>query len=472
MALSFTGIGSGLQVNDIVDALVSSERAPYESRITQQQAEHTTDISAVGALKSSLEELNTSLEALGNADNFQQRSISGSDDFISLTSEKEAQPNNFSIQVNSLAENHKLASIAIDADIPVGEGKLTISSGSNEFDINVSDSATLAEVRDAINDSNDNDSINATIITDSTGQHLILSSKETGEENAIKIVVDDVGDTNNTDSSGLSRLAYDSDPASVTYAENLDEIIKAKDASITIDGTLVASSSTNEFIDVIDGVSISVKKVHDVNDDLSKATITENNSNVSSGLKSFIEKFNSFIDLADQLGSSNENGIGALAGDSLLRGVVNQVKSLLTSEYDTGSDNTGFLSNYGVRIERSGKLSLDTDALKEAIENDSDAVQMFFTGDDDNGFVSKFDSVIQSYTASDGVIEARIDGREAQIDKLSTDYESFSLRMDDYEQRLLNQYNAMDLLVANLNNTGSYLTQQLASLPGVVKSSS
>ena len=44
--------------------------------------------------------------------------------------------------------------------------------------------------------------------------------------------------------------------------------------------------------------------------------------------------------------------------------------------------------------------------------------------------------------------------------------------MDDYEQRLLSQYNAMDLLVANLNSTGSYLTQQLASLPGVVKQSS
>lgn len=471
MAISFTGLGSGLQVNDIVDALVSAERTPYEARVTEQQAAHTTDISAVGALKSALEDLNSSLESLGDADNFQQRTITGRDDFISLSSEKEAQPNNFSIQVNSLAENHKLASTGIDADTPVGEGKLTISSGSNEFDINVSDTATLAEIRDAINDSDENDSVNATIITDSAGQHLVLSSKETGEENALKIVVDDIGDSNDTDASGLSRLAFDSDPASATYAENLDEIIKAADASITIDGTLVASSSSNEFADVIDGVTISVKKVHDVDDDISKAVITENNDNVSTGLTTFVEKFNAFIDLADQLGSSSDAGIGVLAGDSLLRGAVNQVKSLLTSEYDTGNDSTDFLSNYGVRIERSGKLSLDSDVLKEALESDADAVQMFFTGDDENGFVSKFDEVIQSYTSSDGVIEARIDGREAQIDKLATDYESFSLRMDAYEQRLLSQYNAMDLLVANLNNTGTYLTQQLANLPGVVSSS-
>ncbi|GAB0109619.1 flagellar filament capping protein FliD [Pseudoalteromonas distincta] len=473
MAISFTGIGSGLQVNEIVDALVNAERTPYQSRVTSQQASHTTDISAVGALKSSLEELNLSLESLGTTDNYQQRTISGSDDFISLSSDKAAQENNFSIKVNSLASNHKLISSAMAGDAAVGEGKLTISSGSNNFDIEVSDTATLSNIRDSINDSSDNDSVTATIITDSAGQHLVLSSKETGLENAIKIVVDDK-DTNNTDTSGLSSLAYDPDTLSTTYAENLTETTKAADASITIDGTLVATSSTNEFADVIEGVTITAKKIHDIDDDLSNAKITENNNNVSAGLNSFIDKFNSFIDLSNQLGSSSaEDGVGALAGDSLLRGAVNQVRSLLTSEFSVGDNGeTNFLANLGVRTERTGKLSLDSDALKAAIEKNPDAVQTFFTGKDDDGFVAQFDSIIQAYTASDGIIETRIDGREAQIDKLTKDAESFNLRMDDYEQRLLSQYNAMDLLVANLNSTGSYLTQQLASLPGVVKQSS
>ncbi|MBH0020588.1 flagellar filament capping protein FliD [Pseudoalteromonas sp. SWXJ133] len=474
MAISFTGIGSGLQVSEIVDALVNAEKAPYQARITRQQATHTTDISAVGALKSSLEELNTSLESLGDVDNFQKRTISGSDDFVSLSSEKNAQTNNYSIKVNNLAENHKLVSEAIGADAAVGEGKLTISSGSNNFNIDVSDTATLADIRDAINDSNDNDSVNATIITDNSGQHLVLSSKETGEANAIKIVVDDVSDANNTDNAGLSRLAFDSDPASPTYAKNLNETIKATDASITIDGTLVATSSTNEFAGVIDGVTITAKKTHGVSDDLSKAKITENNNNIAAGLKSFVEKFNAFIDLSAQLGSSSaENGVGALAGDSLLRGSVNQVRALLTSEFSTGNGNTDFLSNYGIRTERSGKLSIDDDVLKKAVEDDPAAIMTFFVGEnEDDGFVAKLDTVIKGYTASGGIIETRIDGREAQIDKLGEDAEDFTLRMAAYESRLLSQYNAMDLLVANMNATGSYLTQQLANLPGVVKQSS
>ena len=247
MAISFTGIGSGLQVNEIVSALVNAEKSPYQARVTKQQANFTTDISAVGTLKASLEELNGSLESLSSVDEYQKRTISGSDEFVSFSSEKDAQTNNYSIKVNSLAENHKLTSNAIAGDEAVGEGKLSISSGANSFGINVSDTATLADIRDAINDSTDNDSVNATIITDDTGQRLVLSSKETGAENAIKIVVDDTGDGGNTDLSGLSRLAYDSDTTSTTYAENLNEVTAATDASITIDGTLVATSSTNEF---------------------------------------------------------------------------------------------------------------------------------------------------------------------------------------------------------------------------------
>ena len=92
MAISFTGLGSGLAVSDIVDALVNAEQAPAESRLNTTESKLTTDISAVGALKSALEKVQTSMEALGDSDNYQQRTASGNDDFISISSDKDAQP--------------------------------------------------------------------------------------------------------------------------------------------------------------------------------------------------------------------------------------------------------------------------------------------------------------------------------------------------------------------------------------------
>ena len=76
------------------------------------------------------------------------------------------------------------------------------------------------------------------------------------------------------------------------------------------------------------------------------------------------------------------------------------------------------------------------------------------------------------YTKSGGLIEGRIDSKNDQLSKLDDERLAFSRRIDSLEARLFSQYNAMDLLVSNLNSTSSYLQQQLDNMPGVVRDSS
>ncbi len=575
--ISFTGIGSGLQVSEIVEAIVNAEKVPYESRIAKQQGAFTTDISAVGALKSALEALTASFDGLSDIDQYQQRTANGRDDFIGLSSDKDAEIGNYSVNVDALASAHKIMSDAIDSEEAVGEGTLSIESGSNSFDVSVSATTTLTEIRDAINDSADNDSVSATIITDASGQHLVLNSKETGLENAIKMTVDDVSDGDDTDSAGLSRLAYSStntltsvgiataDPVgggtltlsssgdsfdiavaatdtlseirdainassdndsvvasivndggndylvfnstktgvanaitvdvvdddlndtdalglsrlatgnltATANVENMSETGTAADAQITIDGTITATSSTNEFIGVIDGIDITAKKVQGVDDDISQISIAEDNSNVASGINTFIESFNALVELSEQLGQSSEDGVGVLAGDSMLRGVMSKIRSQFNEPFDSGDGNTLSLSLLGVRTELTGKLSFEQDTLDDLLEADPDAVQTFFLGDEgDNGFVNEMNTLVGFYTDSDGIIQQRIDGKNTQIDKLSNDLEAHQLKMEALETRLLAQYNAMDLMVSQMNSTSSFLLAQLDNMPGVVKQSS
>ena len=288
MAISFNGLGSGLAVSDIVDALVNAERTPFTSRLNKREATLTTDISAAGALKSALEKLQTSMEALGDVENYQRRSISGGDDFLSVESDKDAQPGGYNVKVDALAQAHKLSSPAFAADEPIGSGVITISSGENSFSTVLSPTNTLEDLRDQINNgpftgTDSNDSVTATIVTTDAGQHLVLTSKETGEENAISITVQD-GDGNNSDTGGLSRLAYDvSDADPANHVTNLTEVDAAQNAQITIDGTLTVTSNTNEFKNVIDGVDITAKKAHGTDDDDSSLKVTENNSNIKAG---------------------------------------------------------------------------------------------------------------------------------------------------------------------------------------------
>jgi len=482
--ISFTGIGSGLQVSEIVSATVNAEKVPYESRVARQQGAYTSDISAVGALKSALEDVKSAFDGLADIEKYHQRTIKGRDDFVSLASDKGAEVGNYSVEIKSLAAHHKIMSSAVSKDEAIGEGTLSIASGSNNFDISVSAAATLSEIRDAINDSVDNTAVSATIITDDSGQHLVLNSKETGLDNAITVNVDDI-DSNNADASGLSRLAFaannkitstngfsssdtvgsgtltfnsDDNDFSITIAatdtlsdimesinsnatndsvrasidndgtndylvfssresgaehaitvtatdddtndidslgisqfasinmlastnvSNMAEVDVASDAEILIDGTITVSNSTNVFKGVIDGVDITANKAHGVDDDISKITISEDNSNVATGLNSFITSFNSLVDLSKQLGKSSEDGVGPLSGDSMLRGVMSKLRSQFNKEFDIGNSETLTLARLGVRTERSGQLSLDKDTLDDFLVESLDKIQAFLLG--------------------------------------------------------------------------------------------
>ena len=469
MSISFNGLGSGLAVSDIVDALVNAEQAPAEARLDTKENNLTTDISAVGALKSALEKVQDSMANLGDVDNYQKREISGEDDFISLTSDKNAQPGSYSVKVNNLATEHKVLSQAFDADSAVGEGTMTLTSGENSFDIEVSDTATLSEIRDAINDSDDNDSINATIITDDEGQHLVFSAKNSGAENEIKIEVNDA-DGDNINNNGLSRLAFDLSAG----IENSEEVIQATDASITIDGRLTVSSSSNTFDDVIDGITITANKSHSIDDDVSNLSVTENNDNIEEGLNSFIESYNELLNLSNTLGSSTADGAGVMAGDSLLRGVMSKLRSEITESVDLGSGDSLSLLQLGVSSDQYGVLSLDKEKLDEQLENDVDLVQKFFIGDaaddDDLGFAGSFDDLMNFYTRSDGLIQSRIDSKEGQLRDIDDERDTLTRKIESLSSRLYAQYNAMDLLVASLNSTSSYVQAQLENMPGVVSS--
>ncbi|MGB2742265.1 MAG: flagellar filament capping protein FliD [Cognaticolwellia sp.] len=472
--LTFTGIGSGLQVSEIVSAIVGAESAPYISRANTKQAAITTDISAIGALKSALESVTESIADLADVDNYQLRKTNGADSFVGITASKDTQIGSYSVQVDALAQAHKLSSTAFAADEAIGDGVITIEVGENSFSTVLSPTNTLEDLRDQINNgpftgTDTNDTVIATIVTGDDGQHLVLTSKETGLENAIKITVQD-GDGDDTNNSGLSRLAYDADVASPTFAANMTEVKAAKDAQITIDGTLVVTSSDNEFENVIDGVDITAKKMHDVDDDISEISFTANNSNIKAGLEKFVESYNELQALSKQLGAANENSAGPLAGDSLLRGVMNKLRQEFSEGFDIGNGNSLSLSELGVRSDQYGVLSLDTEDLNEYIDSDIDGIQQFFVGtDDNNGFAGSLEELTNFYTDSDGIIQNRIDTGTTQLDKLDDDYLAFNRRIEALEARLYSQYNAMDLIVANLNSTSSYLLAQLDNMPGVVR---
>ena len=62
------------------------------------------------------------------------------------------------------------------------------------------------------------------------------------------------------------------------------------------------------------------------------------------------------------------------------------------------------------------------------------------------------------------MIASRTKGLNDTVKDITAQRDAFSTRLVDVEARYRKQYSALDTMIAGLNSTQSYLTQQLAAL--------
>ena len=187
MAITATGLGSGLDIESIVSGLLAVERRPLDV-LSQRKSEIASKISAFGQLKSAVSTFQDSMSSLKSLSAFQVFSATSSnEDVFSATAGSDAVAASYSIEfLNSdanhqLAQAHKMNSTNFaDATTSTGAaGTMQIDVGGNSFTIDVDGSNdTLQGIRDAINNAAGNDNlVTASIIKVSdTESRLILTA--------------------------------------------------------------------------------------------------------------------------------------------------------------------------------------------------------------------------------------------------------------------------------------------------------
>lgn len=464
------GIGSGLDVSGIVTGLVQAEQVPFEARISDQEDTTTNKITALGSLVSAAAAFEDAATKLNSSELFEVNKVTGANDYFSASVDSTAVPGSYSIEVKSLAQGQKLASQAYAADDFVGAGTVTINVNGTSMELTFDGTETLSDMKDMINDADDDPGLYASIITDDDGQHLVLNSRDVGIDNSITIsVVDD--DLDNTDANGLSAFSFldpNADPDLPAPAgNNMSQTQAATDAVIVIDGALTVTQSSNVFKDAIEGVTIIASKVNDEND-TNTISISQDTSQVGSALADFASAYNTFLETSVTLGRINTDSgiVGPLVGESILRTLTSQVRNVLSETIDS-SGGVNSLASLGITSNREGLLEVDESILASQVNDNFDDVKALFVGD--NGIMSKLSESLSGYTGGGGVIQAKIDSYKSTLDRLSIERETFAEKMTTLEARLLTQFNTMDLLVGQLNSTGDYLQAQLENLPGVVR---
>lgn len=452
---SITTSGGVLDVNSLVTQLVAAEKTSQSAPITRHEVAVTTKISALGSLKGALATFKSALEPLRTTEAFETRSVKLSDSaFFSVTADESAAAGHYDVEVVDLAQSQQLASKLFEqgSASSVGYGKLDITLGSKSFAVTVpQDGATLAEIRDAINTASGNPGVQATLLNGSGGARLILTGAETGGAQTIKVTASG-GD------GGLNQLAYDPQGT-----KNLSQLRAAQDGKITIAGFDV-TSATNVFKDAIDGVTITTKaKTED--DKPIGLDVAVDKTAIAGRIQTFVTAYNSAQSTLSRLGNYNAQTqvAGALLGDSLLRGVQDQIRRDLTNPVAGLSGGFATLASIGITTTTTGTLDVDSTKLNAAIAADPAAVAQLFGSDD--GVAARLFSQLENRLGTSGDIETRNKGLNGELKDITNQKARLELRLGQIEARFRKQFVALDTLLTQSQTTANYLTQQLASLP-------
>jgi flagellar hook-associated protein 2 len=363
--------------------------------------------------------------------------------------------------VHNLAKVHKLTSEAFTETEAVGGGTIQLRLGdAAAVDISVSGTDTIADVAQSINDADAG--VNAAVVFDGTNYFLTLTGKETGAANLIDLTVtDDDGDS--TDLSGLSRLVYEVSGDT----KNLNNTRTAEDSMITVDGVSNISRDTNVIDDVIQGITITLESAP-ATDNEAVLTVSRDTSAIVSKINSFVSAYNGALDLFEtyQNYDSDAGTAGVLLGDATTNHIRTSLENLITDAV-SGVESLSRLENLGITLNSEVRLEVDSSTLNNMLDDHFDDVLQFFTQSTEGseGFavrmVDAMDAILDSRS---GLLAVKTDGIQNSIDDIEDQVERMEMRNSIWETRIRAQFNALELLLAEYQTTGDYLSQQIVGL--------
>ncbi len=384
------GLGSGVLTNDLVEQIVGAERAAADLRLDSEDAIVEARITAYGEISSLVSTLQSTTSALALPSSAGATLASSSDETI-LTTDASilAEPGTYSIEVQNIAKAHSVVTDAYSSiDEIIGTGEIQISFGAITYDvgggflsqdvdpdkggssITIDDSnKTLTGIRDAIN--NADIGANASIINDGSGYRLVVTSEDTGETNAMRILTLD--DTGAVATTGLSTIAYNE----VQDADGgLTETAKGENALLSANGLTITRES-NSIEEVVPGVTLNLLSA-DVGTNVS-IVVEPDTAGIQEKIQDFVNAYNDFKQFTDELTSYNSDTdeAGLLLGDSTIRGIQDQVSSMISQPIVGLSGNSyRSLTELGVNTNYTNDylLEFDPTVFSTAITAERDSI--------------------------------------------------------------------------------------------------
>jgi len=473
----------------LISQIISVESQPQYDMMANQSTQKRQK-TALGDLDSKISAFHTALTALTDpfTSPFDARKANVSDiTAFNVSADDNAADGSHSLQVlrlsssdTRISQQYSKSGSALRSFFDTnGAQSFTLNIGSptkddenNRVDISISidpagttDAEILAEISAAVNTAMA-DAVNAetlgrdykalaSVVNETTDTaRLSLRSGETGYANRLQF----------TDSANGLLALLDVTNAAIASGTGggmikdvgTSETTSELNSKFILDG-LTLYRGSNQVSDALTGLTIDLKSINEKAEEFSVGPDT---GVMKAKLEDFISKYNDIISFVkDQTMVDSDLDIrGLFAGDTTLRslrfGMRNDISTQVTG---LPSGALTLLTQIGIKIEDDGTLKLDdADALTEAIENNQEAIETLFTGED--GFANRLKNRLDSFLGAEGILDNRVDSLEEGITRWDRRIKDFEARMVQRENQLRQQYAVMQQTISLYQGQQSMLS--------------
>lgn len=184
------GIGSGVLTADVIDKLKANDEANIITPVTNKITLNKQKEQALDLLNSLLNSFRSSANALDDDTLYQKRTVSGGNDYVSVSAAAGTEIKDFSLAVGNIAKKTVLQSSAYTATtslIANGTGTLNLGIDGTNFTIDYASTTTLDGLKQAINDIAGTKATASILQTGTSAFSLIITSKATGQAQSISL---------------------------------------------------------------------------------------------------------------------------------------------------------------------------------------------------------------------------------------------------------------------------------------------
>ncbi|KGX93957.1 flagellar cap protein FliD [Pontibacillus halophilus JSM 076056 = DSM 19796] len=490
------GLASGMDIDGIVGDLMKAERIPLD-KMEQEKTKLEWQRDAYRDVNKNILELEKMTLDLKLQKTYETKQVSSSDEAaVQATATASAGNGSYNVKVDQLATaaikvGEQLSTKGLDpstsltAQNPALTGsKFTLTTygekgGGTPKEFTIEDGDTLDDVMKKVNDSN----IGVRAFYDKTADRVVMERTETGDFNKGGEEIEFGGNLDFFNTVGLAN-------AGTSVAET-----GGQNAKFTYNNALQVETESNSY--TMNGVTFNFNRV---TTDNVRVNISNDVDASMDKITKFVEKYNELVEslneqtkekpnrdyapLTEKQKESMEEKEIELWTEQAKKGLLynegvleNGMSKLRTNWYEPVDNDGAYsqLAQIGISTTANyldgGKLEIDEDKLRGALQDNPDSVYKLFSGKDASGnsvgIAQRLDdtltgmkkSIEEKAGKSTSLTNNYTIGRN--LEDVKQEMEAFEDRLNQIEDRYWAQFTEMEKAIQQMNSQSNYLAQQL-----------